>query len=517
MSQAHFIMTFPKWLIFSMTLMIWTGSSLAQEDRPQVSLLVFSSKGAVKAGDRIIPAAQRDMRNFESKLDADEVVKTGADGQVQLGIFAEANVLLGPKTEIRVSKLAARVEEDSVLEVLAGRAFFKIKPIREGEDRQPFRLKTPTMTIAVRGTEFFVNVSEEAEVVGTHQGLVEVDLLGKRVPVPAGRAVDVSGGKPQLRNLTEAEMNLARVYRVLKIPVLPRARIEGKLKAWAYGDYSLGWDRGFTVPRAASADMVQLSMEPSSVTDVGRVAALRADGEVFVFQPSGPEVPDDLEPVVDVQAYPKGFAVLTESGVIRSWGQFEGAIDGVNALQCNSQAVVGIHRDRSIRGITEKGVETLPDFGRADFFGKTDQDDDDFVLVLDGEVVHAEMRQGVVMTSELRVAKDWVEVYYASGETLWIDRAGRLFSSRIGQVGENARKVIFADYSFLWMDSDLEWHSPKMDRFRDERTTFPKLVSGAIDIAIGKSRFYTITPTNREEATRLVEEEWQQKLRQRGF
>ncbi len=499
----------------TVTVLVVVGSIHSQEQKPPPSLLVFSSKGKVNVGERIVPAAQRDMRNFEAKLQAKEVVSTGADGQVQLGVFGEAKVLLAPNTVVRVPEPAARAEDVAVMEIEKGRAFLRVEKRPERE----FRLRTPTMTIAVRGTEFFVNVSPKGEVVGTHQGAVEVGLEfgGNRrlVNVPAGKAVVANGeDAPQLRNLTAGEQNLARIYAMLDIPVLPRPRIAGDLRSWVFGNRR-GWDASFAVPRAASENMVQLSMEPQTIINEGRVAAMRADGKLFVFQENELETPENLEPISEVQLYPKGVAVLTERGIIHSWGAFQGTLEGITAIQATREAVLGIARDGSVRGVTVKGAESFPQIDPADGFGFVEGENGEFLLFRGKKLELGRIDRGVVRSDEFRVGQDWVEVHHGTFDACWIDRNGMIFSQDLGKLGERARKVVLAENTILWMDADLEWHSPKMDRFEEERSTFRKLVSGAVDLAFGDSRFYAIIPRDREKAKELVEEEWKLKLRRR--
>ena len=99
--------------------------------------------------------------SFGAAVQEGATIRTGSRSEADVTLWDSCGMKLAPKTEVKVESLNRRGESmDAVLEALRGRVFIKSKKLPR---RSRFQLKTPTGLIVVRGTEFFVEITEENE------------------------------------------------------------------------------------------------------------------------------------------------------------------------------------------------------------------------------------------------------------------------------------------------------------------------------------------------------------------
>lgn len=163
-----------KFKTFKACLLLALLASFAELDAqtvvPVVNVIVLSSTGQVQN---------------VSKVTSGEVAQS-----VILKDVGTAR--LEPNSELRVPD---STETETSLHLLKGRLFFNInaedlKKRAGGE----FRLKTPAALLAVKGTEFFVDVGEGGDTVGVHQGsvLVQNSATQASALLQTGQAIKVS-------------------------------------------------------------------------------------------------------------------------------------------------------------------------------------------------------------------------------------------------------------------------------------------------------------------------------------
>lgn len=149
-------------------------------------------------------------------------VSTGAEGASSLVLGRLGTARMGADSEVKVP---AQEETGHSLELLKGKLFMNISggELKERAGSE-FKLKTPAALLAVKGTRFFAISANAADLIGVHEGSVEVTepTSGKSVMVEAGNAVSVSPGTlGEVRALSDTEIKLAQEYDLASLKALP--------------------------------------------------------------------------------------------------------------------------------------------------------------------------------------------------------------------------------------------------------------------------------------------------------
>lgn len=129
---------------------------------------------------------------------------------------AETEVRLPARADPKLKPLEQAKEEATSpnLELLKGRLFLNIDP-EQVKQRGPatFRLRTPSALLAVKGTRFFSETTNQGDLVGVHEGSVVVyhPVTGDSVTLVSGQAVTVSTteiSKPRALNTAEKKLDV---------------------------------------------------------------------------------------------------------------------------------------------------------------------------------------------------------------------------------------------------------------------------------------------------------------------
>lgn len=100
-----------------------------------------------------------------------ETLRTTEESQATVTLGDFGNVRLAPNTEIQLPVVE---KEGASLKLLRGNAFVNINRDRKEKDKE-FRLKTPKVVVAVRGTKFQSKVvADGSEETGVYEGAVQV-------------------------------------------------------------------------------------------------------------------------------------------------------------------------------------------------------------------------------------------------------------------------------------------------------------------------------------------------------
>ncbi len=108
----------------------------------------------------------------EMPLDANDVVKTSADGIAELYLDDKGSITLGRNTELEITEL---VQEDAIFTLSVGSLVAKVKHFLN--EKYKMQVRTPSAVCAVRGTEFAVEYSQmgkESSVAVFDEGRVAV-------------------------------------------------------------------------------------------------------------------------------------------------------------------------------------------------------------------------------------------------------------------------------------------------------------------------------------------------------
>jgi hypothetical protein len=95
-----------------------------------------------------------------------DTIITGTDGQISLDLDANKEVTIGASTTLTISQLvesAKALGGKTSLKLQNGQVLIKVKKKLDGESR--FEIETPTAIMGVMGTEFFVSVNSQGNVV----------------------------------------------------------------------------------------------------------------------------------------------------------------------------------------------------------------------------------------------------------------------------------------------------------------------------------------------------------------
>jgi hypothetical protein len=151
------------WLL--MTMMSVSGRAQAArleatvtDTRDAATLIIGSNSRPVLRGERLTPGNE---------------IETGAKGRVILKLTDGSLVTIHPNSHVVIEDFRAAPSVRELIRVLAG--YVRVKIYHTAKRPNPYRVNTPVASIAVRGTDFGVNVAfTGATRVTVFDGLVEV-------------------------------------------------------------------------------------------------------------------------------------------------------------------------------------------------------------------------------------------------------------------------------------------------------------------------------------------------------
>ncbi len=121
------------------------------------------------------------------------MIDTTGGGRVVISVSDGSQIIIYPSSRIRIGDFSTAASLRELIEIALGRVRVRIQ--RLGRRPNPYRVTSPAATIAVRGTDFLVNVEASGETqVVVYEGLVEVASRfdpRQRTLVEQGRSVIV--------------------------------------------------------------------------------------------------------------------------------------------------------------------------------------------------------------------------------------------------------------------------------------------------------------------------------------
>jgi len=130
-------------------------------------------------------------------LEPGNKIETGPNGRVVISLNDGSQITVLPKSNVVLKNFRGAQTVRELLEIIVGRVIVKIHHI--GGKPNPYRLNSPAASIAVRGTEFIVDVLPGGEtLVLVREGLVEVwprnNPNNKRLVSTGGKVTVQPGG-----------------------------------------------------------------------------------------------------------------------------------------------------------------------------------------------------------------------------------------------------------------------------------------------------------------------------------
>ncbi|MEK3750969.1 FecR domain-containing protein [Paenibacillus sp. FSL E2-8871] len=171
-----------------------------------------------------------------------DTIITGTDGKISLDLDANKEVTIGASTTLTISQLvesAKALGGKTSLKLQNGQVLIKVKKKLEGDSR--FEIETPTAIMGVMGTEFFVSVNSQDNVVLNGGVGINGDYLG----VLEGTVHVVSPTNPTLieRMITASQQlimeNEQWTQEQLSLNALPQFALEQHLKYLNEEKYTL--------------------------------------------------------------------------------------------------------------------------------------------------------------------------------------------------------------------------------------------------------------------------------------
>jgi hypothetical protein len=177
---------------------------------------------------------------------AGETLKTGKGGSADLALSGGGSVRVEANSEIKLPEKKDGTTQTESLEVLKGKLFFSIDAeALKKRGTQDFRIKTPTAILAVKGTRFFVQSSNDVDTISAHKGEVSVSASGQTQLVDQDNAVSTAGKMLRARQMGDAEKGWQGVYDEIELEHIPlKVLIRDPLHAlnYAQGGHTPGQD-----------------------------------------------------------------------------------------------------------------------------------------------------------------------------------------------------------------------------------------------------------------------------------
>jgi hypothetical protein len=159
-TRELFVFAITVWL----SMMVISASGQARleatvtDTRGVATLIIGTSSRPILRGERLAPGYE---------------IETSAGGRVILRLTDGSLVTIHPNSRVVIEDFRAAPSVRELIRVLAG--YVRVKIYHTGKRPNPYRVNTPVASIAVRGTEFGVNVALTGETrVIVFEGLVEV-------------------------------------------------------------------------------------------------------------------------------------------------------------------------------------------------------------------------------------------------------------------------------------------------------------------------------------------------------
>lgn len=130
-------------------------------------------------------------------IEPGNIIETAQNGRVVISLSDGGQITVLPNSKVILKDFLVAHSARELLDILIGRVLVKIRHV--GGKPNPYRLNSPAASIAVRGTEFIVDVLLGGEtLVVVREGLVEVwphnNPDKKRLVTPGGRVIVRPGG-----------------------------------------------------------------------------------------------------------------------------------------------------------------------------------------------------------------------------------------------------------------------------------------------------------------------------------
>jgi len=168
-----FEIAFIKWNLKALTFIFIIGfSAFGVKSQNLASAKILSTSGSVQVTRPATNGTDMNRVKFRTgdELFAGDVIKTGVDGRIVIGLKDNSQAIVSQNTTVEIKD--ANNSPRTIFNVLRGKTRIKIEKL--GGKPNPYRITTPTTVIAVRGTIFDVFVDGGETRVFVTEGEVSV-------------------------------------------------------------------------------------------------------------------------------------------------------------------------------------------------------------------------------------------------------------------------------------------------------------------------------------------------------
>ena len=161
----------------SYALLFGWACALNAQAQTSVSIKVLSSEGLVEIRRDSTGKVKTQTIAFKANDDlfAGDTIITGKNGKLVLALSDGSQAVVAPKTTLVIQDLTQSPR--TLFQMLKGKTRIHIEKL--GGQPNPYRVNTPTAVIAVRGTIFDVEVTDDETQVYLHEGAVDVFNAGQ--------------------------------------------------------------------------------------------------------------------------------------------------------------------------------------------------------------------------------------------------------------------------------------------------------------------------------------------------
>jgi FecR-like protein len=167
----------------------------AQAQSESVRARVRSVTGIARI--QVSPQSAAAALKRNATIEPYNIIETGQNSRVVIDLTDGGQITVLPNSRVVLKNFIVPHTARELIEIIIGRVIVKIRHV--GGKPNPYRLNSPTASIAVRGTEFIVDVLSGGEtLVAVREGLVEVwshdNPDNKRLVTPGSRVIVRPGG-----------------------------------------------------------------------------------------------------------------------------------------------------------------------------------------------------------------------------------------------------------------------------------------------------------------------------------
>jgi FecR protein len=193
MKLVRSVQYWPTFLLSTLTILLFL--LLAPVVFGQGGFVVRTVTGSARLYNKSRPGVSTIKQ--KEQLEPGSTIATGYNGRVVIWLGDGSQITVLPNSRVLLKDYSAAHSARELLEILVGRVLVKIHHI--GGKPNPYRLNSPAASIAVRGTEFIVDVLQNGEtLVAVQEGQVEVwphsNPANRRLVTPGGRVIVRPGG-----------------------------------------------------------------------------------------------------------------------------------------------------------------------------------------------------------------------------------------------------------------------------------------------------------------------------------